>query len=215
MILEMRARPPLMKNGFVLGCDASHEGVIVDPGDEVQDLLEAARGHRLAIKYILLTHAHFDHVSGVAHAKAALDAPIGLHADDLFLYDMAGQQARSLGFRVDPQPPPDFFYEPDHRLAFGDHEIMVHRTPGHSPGGVCLQVGTAGKPGRHLIVGDTLFAGAIGRTDLPGGDLQTLMRSIADVLMGFPDDFEVYPGHGSATTIGEERRTNPFLTGEL
>ena len=169
----------------------------------------------MAIKYILLTHAHFDHVSGVARAKAALDAPIGLHADDLFLYEMALQQARALGFRVDPQPPPDFFYEPDRRLAFGDHEIIVHHTPGHSPGGVCLQVGTAGKPGRHLIAGDTLFAGAIGRADLPGGDLQILMRSIADVLMAFPDDFEVYAGHGPATTIGEERRTNPFLTGEF
>jgi glyoxylase-like metal-dependent hydrolase (beta-lactamase superfamily II) len=215
MILEMRAAPPFMKNGFVLGCEATREGVIIDPGDEVDELLEAARRHDLTVKYILLTHAHLDHVAGVARAKAALGVPIGVHADDLFLYATAVQQGLSFGLTLDPPPPPDFFYEPDHRLAFGDYEIRVHRTPGHCPGGVCLQVGKAGEAGRCLFVGDTLFAGSIGRTDLPGGDYETLMRSIRDVLMAFPDDFEVYSGHGPVTTIGEERRTNPFLTGEM
>jgi len=215
MILEMCAAPPFMKNGFVLGCETTREGVIVDPGDEVDELIDAANRHGLAIRHILLTHAHLDHISGVARARQAFGAPVGLHRDDLFLYEAVVQHGLSFGLRVDPQPPPDFFYTPGESIGFGTYEARVHHTPGHCPGGVCLQVGKAGEAGRRLFVGDTLFAGSIGRTDLPGGDYETLMRSIRDVLMVFPDDFEVYPGHGPVTTIGEERRTNPFLTGEM
>ena len=215
MILEMCAAPPFMKNGFVLGCETTREGVIVDPGDEVDELIDAANRHGLAIRHILLTHAHLDHISGVARARQAFGAPVGLHRDDLFLYEAVVQHGLSFGLRVDPQPPPDFFYTPGQSIGFGTYEARVHHTPGHCPGGVCLQVGKAGEAGRRLFVGDTLFAGSIGRTDLPGGDYETLMRSIRDVLMVFPDDFEVYPGHGPVTTIGEERRTNPFLTGEM
>lgn len=215
MILEMHAAPPFMKNGFVLGCEATREGVIIDPGDEVDDLLDAVRRHGLSVKYILLTHAHLDHITGVGRAKAAVGAPVALHHDDLFLYEGVVQHGLAFGLQVDPQPPPDLFYTPGQVIAFGELEARVHHTPGHCPGGVCLQVGAAGGPGPHLFVGDTLFAGSIGRTDLPGGDYETLMRSIGDVLMVFPDEFEVYPGHGPVTTIGEERRTNPFLTGEV
>ena len=215
MILEMCAAPPFMKNGFVLGCETTREGVIVDPGDEVDELIDAANRHGLAIRHILLTHAHLDHISGVARARQAFGAPVGLHRDDLFLYEAVVQHGLSFGLRVDPQPPPDFFYTPGQSIGFGTYEARVHHTPGHCPGGVCLQVGKAGEAGRRLFVGDTLFAGSIGRTDLPGGDYATLMRSIRDVLMVFPDDFEVYPGHGPVTTIGEERRTNPFLTGGM
>ena len=212
MILEMRAVPPFMKNGFLLGCEITRQGVIIDPGDEVDDLLDAAGRHGLSIEYILLTHAHLDHVTGVARAKEAVGAPVWLHKDDLRLYDAVVQQGLAFGFRVDPQPAPDFFYEADRRLTFGDYAVRVHHTPGHCPGGVCLQVGRQGEEGRQLFVGDTLFAGSIGRTDLPGGDYGVLMRSIRDVLMTFPDDYEVYSGHGPVTTIGEERRTNPFLS---
>lgn len=215
MILEMRAAPPFMKNGFVLGCESTRAAVIIDPGDEVEELVEAAGEHGLTVQYVLLTHAHIDHISGVGRAKAAFGAPVALHRDDLFLYEAVVQHGRAFGLRVDPQPTPDLFYTPGQVISFGRLEARVHHTPGHCPGGVCLQVGAAGEPGRHLFVGDTLFAGSIGRTDLPGGDYQTLMRSIAGVLMAFPDDFEVYPGHGPITTIGEERRTNPFLTGEM
>ena len=215
MILEMCAAPPFMKNGFVLGCETTREGVIVDPGDEGDELIDAANRHGLAIRHILLTHAHLDHISGVARARQAFGAPVRLHRDDLFLYEAVVQHGLSFGLRVDPQPPPDFFYTPGQSIGFGTYEARVHHTPGHCPGGVCLQVGKAGEAGRRLFVGDTLFAGSIGRTDLPGGDYETLMRSIRDVLMVFPDDFEVYPGHGPVTTIGEERRTNPFLTGEM
>ena len=212
MLLEVRAVDPFFKNGYLLGCERTRQGVIIDPGDEVGDLLRAVEHHQLRVTHILLTHAHLDHVSGVARARQALGAPVGLHRDDLFLYEAVVQQGLAFGFRVDPQPAPDFFYQiPGEPVAFGDHEIRVHHTPGHCPGGVCLQAGLKGGAGRHLFVGDTLFAGSIGRTDLPGGDYDTLMRSIRDVLLAFPDDYEVYSGHGPVTTIGEERRSNPFL----
>jgi len=215
MILEIRAVDPFFKNGFVLGCEETREGVVIDPGDEVDQLIEAASDHQLAIRYILLTHAHLDHITGVDRAKQVFGAPIALHRDDLFLYDAAPEQGRMFGFNVKRQPAPDVFYEKGQVIPFGRYEARVHHTPGHCPGGVCLQVGRAGKPGTQLFVGDTLFAGSIGRTDLPGGDLSTLMRSIRQVLFAFPDESEVYSGHGPATTIGREKSTNPFVGGVL
>jgi glyoxylase-like metal-dependent hydrolase (beta-lactamase superfamily II) len=215
MILETRAVAPFFKNGFVIGCEDTREGVVIDPGDEVDDLIAAAAAHRLKIQYVLLTHAHLDHVTGVGRAKEVFGAPVALHRDDLFLYDAAPEQGRLFGIDVERQPPPDLFYGPGQIIAFGRLEARVHHTPGHCPGGVCLQVGPAGVPGTKLFVGDTLFAGSIGRTDLPGGDLATLMRSIREVLFRFPDRCEVYAGHGPATTIGDEKRTNPFVGGVL
>jgi hydroxyacylglutathione hydrolase len=211
MLLEVRAVPQFYKNAFLLACETSSEAVIIDPGDEVQDLLRIVRERGLHATAILLTHGHVDHVSGVAQAKAALDAPIYLHRDDLFLYRAAAEQARFFGLAIDAPPPVDRFYDGKQPLRFGGYEIRVHHTPGHSPGGVCLQVGAAGEAAAELFVGDTLFAGSIGRTDLPGGDYATLLRSIKDVLFAFPEETRAYPGHGPATTIGEERRTNPFL----
>jgi glyoxylase-like metal-dependent hydrolase (beta-lactamase superfamily II) len=212
MILETRAVAPFLKNGYVLACERTREAVIIDPGDEVDDLLAVVEHHRIRVMHILLTHAHLDHVNGVAAAKRAVGAPVTLHRDDLFLYEAVVQQGRAFGFRIDPQPGPDRFYEiPGPPIAFGDCEIRVHHTPGHSPGGVCLQVSPRGQAGSQLFVGDTLFAGAIGRADLAGGSYDTLMRSLREVLLAFPDEYEVYPGHGPKTTIGEERRSNPFL----
>ena len=211
MLLESRAVEPFFKNGFVLGCETSKEGVIIDPGDEINDLLAIVERTQLAIKYILLTHAHVDHVTGVAKCKEMLGAPVCLHRDDLFLYDEAVQQGALFGLRVDPLPPIDHYYDELGPLRFGGYEAGVHHTPGHCPGGVCLQVGEAGRLGQMLFDGDTLFAGSIGRTDLPGGDHALLLRSIREVLLPFGDEVEVYPGHGPKTTIGDERRTNPFL----
>jgi hydroxyacylglutathione hydrolase len=213
MILETRAVEPFFKNGFVVGCEDTRTAAIIDPGDEVDELLAIVRREHLTVEAILLTHAHMDHITGVGRAKSALGVPIWLHRDDLFLYQGAVQQGLAFGFRVDPPPPVDSFYEGAGPLRFGSLEVTVHHTPGHCPGGVCLQVGRTGEPAGHLFVGDTLFAGSIGRTDLPGGDMATLLRSIAEVLFRFPDEFTVYPGHGPATTIGQERRTNPFLQG--
>lgn len=211
MIIEVRSVAPFFKNGFVLGCEETREAVLIDPGDEVDELLEVIERRDLTVRHLLLTHAHVDHVSGLARAKAALAAPIRLHRDDLLLYNAAVDQGRMFGLHVEPLPPVDMFYEAGERIPFGDYEARPHHTPGHCPGGVCLQIGKTATEGSDLFVGDTLFAGSIGRTDLPGGDYTTLIRSITTVLFAFGDDATVYPGHGPATTIGNERRTNPFL----
>jgi glyoxylase-like metal-dependent hydrolase (beta-lactamase superfamily II) len=212
MIIETRAAAPFFKNGFVLGCEETRDGVVIDPGDDVDQLLAAVRKHGLTVRYILLTHAHLDHVTGVAAAKQALGAPVCLHRADNFLYEGLVQQGQMFGVRVEPQPKVDFFYDGEGPWRFGRHAAWVHDTPGHCPGGICLAVGREDEPTRTLFVGDTLFAGSIGRTDLPGGDHETLLKSIRQVLFAFPDDTPVYPGHGASTTIGRERRTNPFLT---
>jgi glyoxylase-like metal-dependent hydrolase (beta-lactamase superfamily II) len=210
MIVEVRAAPPFYKNGFVVACERTREAAILDPGDEVDELLAAVRDYDVEVTSILLTHAHVDHVTGVAVAKAAFDVPVYLHRDDQFLYERAVQQGAMFGLRVQQPPPVDVFYDLS-PLAIGDLEVRVHHTPGHCPGGVCLQIGKKGEPARHLFVGDTLFAGSIGRTDLPGGDYEVLMRSITDVLFPLGDDAIVHPGHGPDTTIGREKTTNPFV----
>jgi hydroxyacylglutathione hydrolase len=211
MIVETRAVAPFFKNGFALGCEETGEAVLIDPGDEVEQLLEFAKRRQLTIRHILLTHAHVDHITGVAAAKRALGVPIHLHRDDLFLYQQAESQGTLFGLTVEAPPPVDVFYARGDVITFGAYDARPHHTPGHCPGGVCLQVGKQGSAGKALFVGDTLFAGSIGRTDLPGGDYQTLIDSIRRVLFAFGDDAEVYPGHGPATTIGQERLTNPFL----
>ena len=213
VLLETRATAPFFKNGYVIGCEETREGVVVDPGDEVDDLLDAARERGLNIRYILLTHAHLDHITGVGRAKAALGVPVGLHRADDFLYRAVVQQGMAFGIPVEPQPPVDFYYDGTGPWRFGKYGAWVLHTPGHCPGGVCLAIGKEGETARSLFVGDTLFAGSIGRTDLPGGDLPTLLRSIREVLFTFPDDTPVYSGHGEPTTIGRERKTNPFLLG--
>jgi glyoxylase-like metal-dependent hydrolase (beta-lactamase superfamily II) len=211
MLMEVRAVGPFFKNGFVLACPDTREAILIDPGDEVAELLTVADRSALSIRHILLTHAHVDHITGVAAAKRALGAPVYLHRDDLFLYEHAIEMGAMFGLRVEQPPPVDVFYDPGQAVAFGTLEARWHHTPGHCPGGVCLQVGKAGQPGTDLFVGDTLFAGSIGRTDLPGGDAPTLIASIRNVLFAFGDEAKVYPGHGPATTIGQERRTNPHL----
>ncbi|HEY7055972.1 MAG TPA: MBL fold metallo-hydrolase [Vicinamibacterales bacterium] len=212
MILETRAVPPFFKNGFVVGCEETREGIVIDPGDEVEELLEAVERHRLSIRYILLTHAHLDHITGVGTAKAALGAPVGLHRDDNFLYERIVQQGIAFGFQAEKQPDVDFFYEGEGPLRFGRYEVRILHTPGHCPGGVCLAVRRENEQRSTLFVGDTLFAGSIGRTDLPGGDLDVLLKSIRSVLFAFPDETVVHSGHGEPTTIGRERTGNPFLS---
>jgi glyoxylase-like metal-dependent hydrolase (beta-lactamase superfamily II) len=214
MWLHTAAVPPFMKNGFVMACERTREAVVIDPGDEVDDLLAHAAAGHLQVTAILLTHAHVDHITGVGRARRALNAPVWLHRDDLRLYNQAVEQGAMFGLRVEAPPPVDRYYGGNGVWGrVGDYEISVFHTPGHCPGGVCLAVARAAEPARleGLFVGDTLFAGSVGRTDLPGGDHATLMRSISKVLFRFPDEAVVYPGHGPETTIGEERRTNPFV----
>ena len=211
MIIETQAVGPFFKNGFVVGCEDAREAVLIDPGDEVAALVAFAERNSLAIRHILLTHAHVDHVTGVAAAKRAFGVPVYLHRDDLFLYQQAVEMGALFGLKVEPQPPIDVYYTPTDVIVFGGYEVRPHHTPGHCPGGVCLQIGRKGERGKELFVGDTLFAGSIGRTDLPGSNYEVLIGSIRNVLLPFGDDAIVHPGHGADTTIGKERLTNPFL----
>jgi glyoxylase-like metal-dependent hydrolase (beta-lactamase superfamily II) len=217
IIIESQADGPFQKNGFVVSCPRTRQGVYIDPGDEVEGLLDYIARERIAITHLLLTHAHVDHVTGLPRAKAVLGAPVCLHRDDLFLYERAPQQAWVFGLKMNGDlPPVDHFYTPEDRFVIGDYELRPYHTPGHCPGGVCLAATAfaAATPDRiDLFVGDTLFAGSIGRVDLPGGDYETLIRAIREVLFAFGDAAHVHPGHGPSTTIGQERRTNPFLTG--
>jgi glyoxylase-like metal-dependent hydrolase (beta-lactamase superfamily II) len=204
MILEVRAVPPFMKNGFVIGCERTHQAIVIDPGDEVDQLLAAVTEREVDVRHILLTHAHIDHVTGVAAARDAFGVPVYLHRDDLFLYERTVEQGAMFGVKVTQPPPIDVFYDGS-PIQFGDFTVKIHHTPGHCPGGVCLEIG------QHLFVGDTLFAGSIGRTDLPGGDYETLMRSITGVIFPLGDEAIVHPGHGADTTVRRERTTNPFV----
>jgi glyoxylase-like metal-dependent hydrolase (beta-lactamase superfamily II) len=211
LIIDTRAVAPFYKNGYVVACGGGRDAMLIDPGDEVDDLLGIVEARHLSVGLILLTHAHMDHVSGVARAKRATNARIGVHRDDGALYNAAVEQGRLFGYALEQPPPPDFDLGAGGPFAVGDCSVHVHHTPGHSPGGVCLRIAGPGVAETHLFVGDTLFAGSIGRTDLPGGDYATLMRSIRDVLFGFGDAAIVHAGHGPDTTIGRERATNPFL----
>jgi len=211
ILVSTAAAPPFMKNGFLVTCARTKEAVLIDPGDEVEPLIEEARESQVNVRAVLLTHAHVDHITGVDRARAEFRVPVWLHEDDVFLYEAVVEQGELFGLRVEPQAPVDAFYKVGSPLRFGDCVVDVLHTPGHCPGGVCLAIVMAGEAARQLFVGDTLFAGSIGRTDLPGGDYDVLVDSIRRVLFAFPDDTVVHPGHGPDTTIGHERRTNPFV----
>jgi hydroxyacylglutathione hydrolase len=212
MVIGTAAEGPFQKNGYVLGCERTKEAVYIDPGDEVEQLLGFIADQGLNVSRILLTHAHVDHVSGVAEAKRRLKAPIYLHRADQSLYDHAAKQGAMFGIQVEQPPPVDHYYADRDRISFGDYVADVYHTPGHAPGGVCLAVTKVGETAAPaLFAGDNLFAGSIGRTDLPGGDYEVLMKAITEVLFAFPDESIVYSGHGPETTIGRERRTNPFV----
>jgi len=214
MIIERADAPPFYENSFVVSCEDTGEAILIDPGDAVEELIEKVRSQKAKVTRILLTHAHLDHVSGVARAKREFNVPVSLHKEDLFLYNGVVEQGRMFGLRIEPQPPIDHFYEPNERITFGAYVVDVRHTPGHCPGGVCLAIGRLNAPAdeRELFVGDTLFAGSIGRTDLPGGNLETLLNSIRQQLLVYPETTIVHSGHGPDTTVGVERDTNPFLT---
>lgn len=196
-----------VQNCYLVADTAAGECAVVDPGEEAERILAeiARRGWRVGA--IWLTHAHVDHILGVGAVSAATAAPIWLHAADRALYDGLQDQAAWMGFRAEPAPAPDAELRHGDRVTIGSVEFEVRHTPGHSPGSVSLvRDGIA-------IVGDVLFAGSVGRTDLPGGSGAALLASIRHQLLVLPDATAVYSGHGPATTIGEERETNPFLTG--
>lgn len=179
--------------------------MLVDPGEEAERFLAAAAERARRITAIWLTHAHLDHILGVAAVQEATGAPIHLHPGDRKLYDELPQQGLWMGLRLTRPPSPDHELRHGQRLRIGGVEVGVRHAPGHSPGHVCFTA-----PGA-VLSGDLLFAGSIGRSDLPGGDHDTLIASIRSELLSLPDGTLVYPGHGPVTTVGAERRTNPFL----
>jgi glyoxylase-like metal-dependent hydrolase (beta-lactamase superfamily II) len=202
---------PIPNGGFAENCylvfEPGHpDTILVDPGDEADRFLSEAEQRGRSIGAIWLTHAHLDHVSGVATVRQATGAPVWLHPADLPLYQALPQQGKWFGMRVDPPPVPDHFLKDREELRIGGQAVQVRHAPGHTPGHVCFVAQGL------VLAGDVLFQGSIGRTDLPGGHHSTLLESIRRELLSLPDETIVYPGHGPSTTIGRERRTNPFLT---
>jgi glyoxylase-like metal-dependent hydrolase (beta-lactamase superfamily II) len=208
MILDRLVVGPLQVNCYVLGCRYSREAIVIDPGDNVKDILAVLQQHDLRLVQIVNTHAHFDHVLGVRDLQRATGAPFLLHPDEIPVLMTLEEQVQAwLGFNPGPPPVVDRRLQAGEVIYFGREALEVRPTPGHSPGGISL----ADHAGRRVFTGDALFAGSIGRTDLPGADGDTLLDSIREQILSLPEDFVVLPGHGPATTVGEERRTNPFL----
>ena len=193
------------QNCYLLYDPGAPDTVLVDPGEEPDRFLAEAGRRQRQISAIWLTHAHLDHIMGVSHVREATGAPIFLHPADRKLYDELPQQGLWAGLRLLPPPPPDHALAHGDRLQVGATGVEVRHAPGHSPGHVCFVL-----PGA-VLCGDVLFEGSIGRTDLPGGDFDTLIASIRRELFSLPDETVAHPGHGPATTIGRERRFNPFL----
>ena len=183
--------------------------MIVDPGEEADLFLRRIEKEAWTLCAIWLTHAHLDHIAGVAHIVNATNVEVHLHTDDQSLYDNLLEQAQWLGIEIEAAPPPSKSLASGDTVTVGDCGFSVAHTPGHSPGSVTF-IGDG-----VVLVGDVLFAGSVGRVDLPGGDGPTLLDSINQTLMSLPDDTIVYPGHGPATTIGQERSSNPFVTGAI
>lgn len=197
----------LQCNCSIIGDEQSHEAMVIDPGDQIEEILAILREQNLSLKYIVITHAHIDHVGGAMKLKAATGAPILLNQNDLALLKMLDVQAAWIGMRPPGQVQVDEAIADGHSLKIGNINSTVIETPGHTEGSICLLFPEEKK----LIAGDTLFAGSIGRTDLPGGSFDKIIRSLRTRLLALPDDIEVVPGHGPLTTIGDERDTNPFL----
>ncbi|HWZ51428.1 MAG TPA: MBL fold metallo-hydrolase [Granulicella sp.] len=207
MIHEVLAVGPLQCNCSILGDETSHEAIVVDPGDDIPRILALLERHHLTLKQILVTHAHIDHIAGAHRLKQLTSAPILYNQNDLPLVKMMDLQAGWLGIATPEVAPPDDSLDDGRLIAITGLSGSILHTPGHTEGSVCLYL-----PEQSLLLaGDTLFAGSVGRTDLPGGNTRKLLQSIHDRLLPLPDATRVIPGHGSPTTIAAERESNPFL----
>jgi len=205
MIFETVVVGPLEVNCYLLGCEETREGVVIDPGADTDRIIPLLSRHGLKIVHVINTHGHFDHVGGNRKILETTGADLLLHEADVPLLPLAGATAAAYGLKAEDSPRPDGYLRDGMNIAFGNYELTVLHTPGHTPGGCCLY-----REGM-VITGDTLFADSVGRTDLPGGSLAALVESIHSKLLTLPDDTVAYPGHGPATTIGRERLQNPYL----
>jgi len=209
MILETFPVGPLTCNCTILGDEVTREAMVVDPGDNIPEILSRLQKHGLTLRQIVVTHAHIDHVGGAAQLRKLTGAPVIMNQQDLGLLGMMQMQAGWLGVPTPEVAPPDASAEDGLTVGLTTLPAQVLHTPGHTPGSICLLFHFNDQ--HLLLAGDTLFAGSIGRTDLPGGNGQQILRSLRERLLVLPDATRVLPGHGPETTIGEERQSNPFL----
>jgi glyoxylase-like metal-dependent hydrolase (beta-lactamase superfamily II) len=207
LILETFPVGPLQCNCTILGDPATYEAMVIDPGEEISRIHRRLTELGLKLTQILITHAHIDHIGGALKLKRLTGAPILLNENDLPLLKIMDEQAEWLGVETPETESPDANLEEGQRVGLDSFPAQVLHTPGHTQGSVCLYF----KPLQLLVAGDTLFAGSIGRTDLPGGDGRQILQSIHDRLLVLPEETAVLPGHGPMTTIGEEKQRNPFL----
>ena len=207
MIHEILPVGPLQCNCSIIGDENTREAMVIDPGDEIEDVVALLQKHGLTVKQIVITHAHIDHIGGAAKLRKLTGAPVLLNQNDYALLKMLDIQAAWVGMAVPEQVQIDQPLANGDKLQTGNLEATVMHTPGHTEGSVCLYFAAEHK----LIAGDTLFAGSIGRTDLPGGSLKKIMSSLHERVLTLPDETVVIPGHGPLTSIGAERETNPFL----
>lgn len=205
MIIESLEVGPIMANCFILGCEKTKEAAVIDPGGDADMILMELSKLGLKVKYLINTHGHFDHVGANKRMKAVTGAPILIHAGDAPMLMRLSKDALMFGLTAENSPEPDQKISDGDKIRFGEITLKVLHTPGHSPGGVALL--TEG----HVFVGDTLFSGSIGRTDLPGGDYNTLISSVRNKLFILDDRTAVHCGHGPDTTIGREKQYNPFF----
>jgi hydroxyacylglutathione hydrolase len=204
LIIKQLTVGPIQANCFVLGCEETHEAAIIDPGDEADRILMTLAENKLKATRIINTHGHFDHVGANRRMKEVTGAEIIIHPLDAPMLSRLADAAAAWGMSAENSPPPDRTVEDGDTISFGSIRLAVIHTPGHTPGGISLYTD------RSVFVGDTLFAGSIGRTDFPGGDFGTLISSIRQKLFTLADDVTVYAGHMGTTTIGREKKTNPF-----
>jgi len=196
---------PLQVNCFVVACQRTREAMVIDPGEDGPRILQLAESNGYQVKKIVNTHGHFDHIGANQPVKEATGAVLMMHEADLPLLQNARNHAQAYGLTVSPSPDPDKFLNEGDVFSVGEQSFSIFHVPGHSPGSVCLL------SDGHLFVGDVLFAGSVGRTDLPGGDFDALVEGVREKLFRLPADTIVHPGHGPDTTIGREKQTNPFV----
>jgi len=192
-------------NCYIVYDENAKEGIVVDPGGDVDDIINRIEKLGLTIKYIVLTHGHGDHIAGVKGLKNHTGAKVAIHKDDAYMVRDGRKNLSSMMAMGSVEFEPDILLDENDVIEFGNIKCEVIHTPGHTPGGITLRIGDS------LFTGDTLFAGSIGRTDFEGGSFDTIINSIKTKLMVFPDDTKVYPGHGPSTTIKMEKRYNPFI----